>query len=334
MQNRQIRLAARPQGLPKPTDWSITTGTVEPLPDGAVRVKVKLISLDPAMRGWMNAGRSYLPPVEIGEIMRAGGAGEVVESKNDRFVTGDQVTGSFGVQEYFTSPDGKGLTRVDLRVAPLAKYLGVLGMTGLTAYFGLLDVGALKEGETVVVSGAAGAVGSIVGQIARIKGCKVVGIAGGSSKCAYLVDELGFDGAVDYRTEDLKQALRRLCPEGMDVYFDNVGGETLNTCLTMLRMKARVVICGAISQYNQETRQEGPSNYMGLLVSRARMEGFLVFDYVARYKEALAEMTGWLREGRLKSGEQVIKGNIQDFHNTFLMLFQGDKIGKLLLEIA
>lgn len=334
MQNTQIRLAARPQGLPKESDWQITMEETAPLEDGNVLVKIIYLSLDPAMRGWMNAARSYVPPVEIGAVMRAGAAGVVVDSKNEQFKVGDYVTGMFGVQQYFLAKEGKYLTKVDTRLAPLPKFQSVLGMTGMTAYFGLLEIGAPQMGDVVVVSGAAGAVGSVVGQIAKIKGCKVVGIAGGQDKCDYLKKELGFDEAVDYKEGNLRSALRKACPDGIDVYFDNVGGETLDTCLAMLRMKARVIICGAISQYNSETGMKGPANYMSLLVNRARMEGFLVFDYADRYLEAAMEMAGWMQEGSLKSTEYIVEGKVEDFYQTLLQLFEGDKIGKLLLKIA
>jgi hypothetical protein len=333
MTNKQIRLAARPEGMPKPSNWQMTNEEISPLSSGDVLVKVKYISLDPAMRGWMNPSRSYIRPVEIGEIMRAGGAGQVVESNNPNFNVGDYVTGSLGVQEYFLSNEGKGLTKVDTRLAPLSKFVSVLGMTGLTAYFGLLDVGTPKEGDVVVVSGGAGAVGSIVGQIAKIKDCKVVGIAGGQDKVDFMKNELGYDDAIDYRLGNIKTALRHACPDGIDVYFDNVGGEILDTCLAMLRMKARVVICGAISQYNSATGVKGPANYLSLLVNRARMEGFVVFDYVPRYGDAIREMAGWMKEGKLKSTEHIIKGGVDDFHTSLLLLFEGDKIGKLLLDI-
>jgi NADPH-dependent curcumin reductase CurA len=217
---------------------------------------------------------------------------------------------------------------------PLPTYLGALGMPGMTAYFGLLDVGALQEGETVVVSGAAGAVGSIVGQIAKIKGCRVVGIAGGPEKCAILTGELGFDASIDYKVEDVRKALRRHCPDGIDVYFDNVGGDILDAALANLAMKARVVICGAISQYNSADGMKGPANYMALLVRRARMEGFLVFDYAKRYAEAAAEMAGWIAAGRLKTREHVVTGGIDDFPETLQMLFRSENVGKLVLELA
>jgi NADPH-dependent curcumin reductase len=333
MKNLQIKLAARPQGLPKRSDWDIQKNDLAPLAAGDVLVKVTYISLDPAMRGWMSLGKSYIRPVDIGEVMRAGGVGEVVDSQNDTYKVGDKVTGSLGVQEFFHSVGGKGLTKINTKLAPLTTYLGTLGMVGMTAYFALLEVGQPKAGETVVVSGAAGAVGSIVGQIAKIKGCRVIGIAGGADKCAHLIQNLGFDVAIDYKNGDLKSQLRKACPDGIDVYFDNVGGETLDICLTMIRMRARIVICGAISQYNNTDRIKGPSNYLALLSARARMEGFVVFDYAARYGEAIAEMSGWIKEGRLKESFHIVEG-IETFPESLLILYQGDKIGKLILKVA
>ncbi|QJY45781.1 NADP-dependent oxidoreductase [Pseudonocardia broussonetiae] len=331
--NHQVRLAARPNGLPTPEVWEHTTEPVPTPADGRFVVRVTHLSLDPAMRGWMNAGRSYVPPVGIGEVMRALGAGRVVASAHPDFPEGAHVTGMFGVQEHAES-DGSGVLVVDPTVVPLATYLAVLGMTGMTAYFGLFDVGALREGDTVVVSGAAGAVGSVVGQLAKIKGCRVVGIAGGAEKCAWIVDELGFDAAIDYRSEDVGRALRTHAPDGVDVYFDNVGGDILDAALARLARGARVVICGAISTYNATERPQGPANYMSLLVNRARMEGFVVFDYADRYADAAAELGGWLREGKLRSREDVVRGGVADFPETLLRLFRGENTGKLILQIA
>jgi NADPH-dependent curcumin reductase CurA len=292
------------------------------------------VSLDPAMRGWLNDTPSYLPPVGLGDIMRAAVAGVVEESNSDTFTAGDHVVGTLGVQEQAVVP-AKWLTKVDTTAVPLAAYLGALGMPGLTAYFGLLEVGALKEGDTVVVSGAAGAVGSVAGQIAKIKGAsRVVGIAGGEEKCRWLVEELGFDAAIDYKNERVSAGLKQHCPDGIDVYFDNVGGEILDAALARLAMHARVVICGAISQYNAEGGMRGPRNYMMLLVRRSRMQGFLVFDYFSRYGEALAEMTAWRTDGRLKTREEVVKGSVEDFVATLNRLFRGENKGKLVLEIA
>ncbi|HWL65599.1 MAG TPA: NADP-dependent oxidoreductase, partial [Actinomycetota bacterium] len=286
----------------------------------------------PAMRGWMNEGRSYVPPVGIGEVMRALAAGRVIESEHSGFEGGDTVIGTFGVQEYAVS-NGAMVMKVDPELAPLPVYLGTLGITGLTAYFGLLDVGALKEGETVVVSGAAGAVGMVAGQIAKIKGCKVVGIAGGPEKCEFIRTELGFDAAIDYKSDDIRAALKEHAPKGVDVYFDNVGGEILDTVLTRLARHARIVICGAISQYNNDGPMRGPSNYMSLLVNRARMEGFVVFDYADRYLEAIIEMAGWMNAGKLKTREDIVEG-LDNFPETLLKLFRGENTGKLVLQVA
>jgi len=329
--NRQFRLAARPVGLPKRSDWKLTEEEPRQPAAGEVLVRTHYLSLDPAMRGWMNEGRSYIAPVELGDVMRAGGVGQVEASKHDGFKAGDFVSGTLNIQEYATLP-GDQLTQVDTSLAALPTYLGVLGMPGMTAYFGLLDVGQPKSGETVVVSGAAGAVGTVVGQIAKIKGCRVVGIAGGQAKCEYLVNELGFDAAIDYKGSDLKQRLREACPKGVDVYFDNVGGDILDTLLTRLAMRARIVICGAISQYNNTTPVKGPSNYMSLLVHRARMEGMVVFDYAKRFPEATSEMAGWIKSGQLKSREDIVKG-IETFPETLNKLFHGENTGKLVLQV-
>lgn len=330
--NRQFRLAARPVGLPRASDWSLVEEPVREPGEGEFLIRIEYISLDPAMRGWMNEGKSYVPPVAIGEVMRAGGAGEVVASNHPGFPVGSKVSGLFGVQQYAMS-NGKGVQRVDTALAPLPTYLGVLGMTGMTAYFGLLDVGAAQAGDTVVVSGAAGAVGMVVGQVAKILGCRVVGIAGGAEKCRWLVDELGFDAAIDYKYADLRKALREHCPQGIDVYFDNVGGEILDLALAQLAMHARVVICGAISQYNATDGVKGPANYLSLLVNRARMQGMVVFDYAARYGEAAREMGAWLADGRLKSREDIVEG-FDTFPDALLRLFRGENTGKLLLKVG
>jgi len=330
--NRQFRLAARPVGLPKRTDWNYVEAPVRQPGDGEVLVKTLYLSLDPAMRGWMNEGRSYIPPVQIGEVMRAGGVGRVVASGASAFAEGDCVYGTLGVQEYATLRAAD-LSKVDAKVAPLPVFLGTLGMSGMTAYFGLLDVGNAKSGETVVVSGAAGSVGATVGQIAKIKGCRTIGIAGGAEKCAYLTSELGFDAAIDYKAGNLKKDLRQHAPNGVDVFFDNVGGDTLDTVLTQLARHARVVICGAISQYNSTSGVKGPSNYMSLLVNRASMIGMVVFDYADRYAEAAREMAGWMAAGKLKSREHIVTG-FDTFPEALLKLFRGENFGKLVLKVA
>lgn len=334
--NRQYRLAARPVGLPKSTDWQQTDEPVRQPNDGEVLVKLRYLSLDPAMRGWMNDVKSYIPPVQIGEVMRAGGVGEVLASKHADFKPGDLVSGALGIQEYATVSN-RALTKLTEGDAkgvplPLPVYLGTLGMPGMTAYFGLLDIGKPQAGQTVVVSGAAGAVGMVVGQIAKIKGCRVVGIAGGKHKCDYLTGELGFDAAVDYKSADVKLALREHCPKGIDVYFDNVGGEILDTVLTRLAQRARIVICGAISQYNNTAPVQGPTNYLSLLVYRASMTGMVVFDYADRFPQARQELTDWMAQGKLKSREDIVKG-IETFPETLLKLFKGENLGKLVLEV-
>jgi len=333
--NHQFRLAARPVGLPKRSDWNYVEEPVRDPGPGEVLVKTLYLSLDPAMRGWMNEGRSYIAPVGIGEVMRAGGAGRVIASQNPAFAVGDHVTGVLGAQEYalFGAEAAKGLTKVDPKLVPLPVYVGALGITGLTAYFGLLEVGQLKAGDTVVVSGAAGATGMVAGQIAKIKGCRVVGIAGGPEKCNYIVKEIGFDAAVDYKNENVVEALRKSCPQGVHLYFDNVGGDILDAVLACLARGARVVICGAISQYNSTTGIKGPSNYLSLLVNGARMEGFVVFTYAARYGEAAREMAGWIQAGKLKSHEDIVEG-FQTFPDTLLKLFRGENLGKLMIKVA
>ena len=330
-QNRQFKLAARPVGMVKRGDFEFTSGPVPEPGPGQVLVRVQYVSLDPAMRGWMNEGRSYIPPVGLGEVMRAGTAGKVVKSNNPAFAVGDHVAGWGGVQDYVVS-DGKDITKVDPRLAPLPVYLGTLGMPGMTAYFGLLDVGKPKEGDTVVVSGAAGAVGTVVGQVAKIKGCRVVGIAGGPDKCKWLVDELGFDAAIDYKAGDVNKALREHCPKGIDVYFDNVGGEILDAALARMARNGRIVICGAISQYNNTTPVKGPSNYLSLLVNRASMTGMVVMDYTARFGDAMREMAGWMKAGKLKTREDIVDG-LETFPETLLMLFKGGNTGKLLIRV-
>lgn len=333
MINRQVLLANRPVGLPDATAWTYQDIEVPALHEGQILIKQHYLSLDPAMRGWINDAKSYIPPVGLGEVMRAGSVGQVVQSNNHpRFSVGDFVSGWGGVQEYCLS-DGSNFHKVDPTLAPLPKYLGVLGMPGMTAYFGIIEEGSINEGDIVLVSAAAGAVGSIVGQIAKIKGCTVIGMAGGAEKCAYLTDVLGFDYAIDYKNQDIKIALKEAAPNGIDVYFDNVGGEMLDLALSKLRMHGRIVICGAISQYNNKEAIKGPSNYLSLLVNRGTMKGMVVLDYAPRYKQAAMEMGQWMAHGKLVSKEDVYDG-IDNFHETFLRLFSGDKMGKLILKVG
>jgi NADPH-dependent curcumin reductase CurA len=331
MNNHAFRLASRPVGLPTRENWDYVEEAVAEPGEGEVCVRVLYISLDPAMRGWMNEGRSYIAPVGIGEVMRAIGVGRVVASNDPALAVGDHVSGMVGLQEYAVLP-AAGLMKVDPSVAPLPTWLGALGMPGMTAYFGLLDIGKPEPGQTVVVSGAGGAVGHLVGQIARIKGARAVGIAGGPQKCSHLVDELGFDATIDYKAEDVSAALRRDCPNGIDVYFDNVGGEILDAALAQLTRHARVVICGAISQYNASEAITGPANYLSLLINHASMTGFVVSDYFAQWPEGGAQMGEWLARGELKTHEHVVDG-LETFPDTFGMLFSGGNTGKLVLAV-
>jgi NADPH-dependent curcumin reductase len=336
--SHQVRLAARPVGVPADDVWQFTDEAVTEPGDGGLVVEVVALSLDPAMRGWMNEGKSYIAPVAIGEVMRAGGVGRVLASRHAGFAEGDWVAGALGVQT-IARLDARalataGLQRIDPRLGTPAQWLNVLGMPGMTAYFGLRDVGLPRAGETLVVSAAAGAVGQTVGQLGRILGLRVVGIAGGPAKCRFVVDELGFDACVDYKAGALKDDLKASCPGGVDIYFDNVGGDILDTVLTRINRKARIVICGAISQYNATSAVQGPKNYLSLLVNRARMEGMVVFDYAARYAEAVAELAGYLQDGRLRSREDIVRGSVRDFPSTLLKLFNGENTGKLVLQLA
>lgn len=332
MKNTQQLLKERPLGIPTESTWELHQAPIPDLEDGEMLVEQIYISLDPAMRGWMREARSYIPPVEIGEVMRAGTVGKVIKTQGKTpFQVGDYITGWGGVQTHLIT-NGKNYYQVDPNRAPLPAYIGTLGMPGMTAYFGIIREGQIKEGDTVLVSGAAGAVGSVVGQIAKIKGCRVVGIAGGKEKCDYLINELGFDGAIDYKNENVIKAIKANCPKGVDVYFDNVGGDILDAALIFLRPNARVVICGAISQYNTESTIQGPKNYLSLLVNRATMKGMVVMDYAQDYGMAMKDMAVWMQEGKLKSREDVYEG-IENFRETFMRLFSGEKSGKLVLKV-
>lgn len=328
--NKVLRLKKRPIGFPDEDTWELSEEILPSLNEGEILIENNYISLDPAMRGWMNETRSYIEPVKIGDVMRAGSIGKVIESNNPKFSEGDVVSGGSGVQQYSIN-DGMGFFKIYPGKLDLPVFIGTLGMPGMTAYFGILEVGKIKEGDTVLVSAAAGAVGSIVGQIAKIKGCKVVGIAGGKEKCDYVVNELGFDGCIDYKNESVKRGIKKECPNGIDVYFDNVGGDILDSALIFINKYARIVICGAISQYN-ETSAKGPDNYLSLLVNRGTMTGMVVFDYVKKYPIAVEEMSNWILEGKLKSKEDIYDG-IENFYEIFKKLFNGDKKGKLILKV-
>ena len=332
MKNKQIILKNRPKGFPDENTWAIETVTIPELEEGEILIEHHYVSLDPAMRGWMNDTKSYIPPVELEHVMRSGAIGKVIKNNNNpKFEIGDCVTSWGGVQQYSVS-NGDTWYKVDEKLASMPMYLGTLGMPGMTAYFGILEVGKIKEGDIVLVSGAAGAVGSIVGQIAKLKGCTVIGIAGGQEKCDYLKNELGFDEAIDYKNENIYSALKKKCPKGVDVYFDNVGGIILDAALSKLRMHAKIVICGAISQYNNKHKINGPSNYLSLLVTRSSMQGMVVTDYAKEFGTAAKQMGIWMKEGKLKSREDIYEG-IENFQETYNRLFSGKKNGKLVLKV-
>ncbi len=332
--NRQWCLAARPQGMVKESDFVYHEAEVPQLKDGQFLVRNLYLAFEPAMRGWIEDRQSYIPPVQIGEVMRALGVGEVIESRHPDFQSGDCVQGGFGWQDYAAAKGG-GLMPVTKipSGASLTWPLGVLGVTGLTAYFGILDIGQPKEGETCVVSGAAGATGSIAGQIAKIKGCRVIGIAGGPEKCRWLTQEANYDAAIDYKSDDVAAGLNELCPDGINMYFDNVGGDILDAALAHIALNARVVLCGGISRYNAEEAPPGPQNYMNLIIQRARMEGFIVIDYAARFRTATQELTDWITSGKLTFQEDIQEG-FENAPRTLLRLFEGKNIGKQLLKIA
>lgn len=330
--NQCVVMAERPQpGAVPASTWRLEERPVPELADGEVLVRVDYVDVQPAMRGWLNATPAYTAPLAEGDVMRAQGVGEIIASRNPEYAAGEHVHGTLGVQSFCVARDG--LTRLDLSLAPLPVFLSALGSSGMTAYFGLLDVARIAARETAVISSAAGAVGSVAGQIAKLHGCKVIGIAGGPDKCRYLTNELGFDGAVDYKQGNTYAQLQKLCPEGIDVYFDNVGGELLDTALLLLRKHARVVLSGMISQYNATELPAGPRFYGMLLVKHARMEGFLAFDYAARYPEARAQISTWLNAGLVRSKEHILEG-LASFPEAFSMLFAGNATGKLLLRVA
>ncbi len=331
--NRRLVLAERPSGMVNESTTRLEEPELPELGPGEALAKVRYISIDPTIRTWMDDAPGYLPPIGIGEVVRSGGVVEIVASNSERYKPGDLAFGLTGWQEYVIADEGqRALQILPAGVSPTAA-LGVLGLNGTTAYYGLLDVGKLKEGDVVVVSGAAGATGSAAGQIAKIKGAaKVVGIAGGPQKCAWIVDELGFDAAIDYKNDDVGLRLRELCPDGIDVYFDNVGGKILDACLAQIAMRGRVVLCGAISSYNEAGNAQAISNYGALIIRRGRMEGFIVLDYFDRLAEAQAELATWLGEGRLKSAEHVVDG-LEHAPDALNLLFTGGNTGKVVVRV-
>jgi len=331
LKNRRVVLASRPAGWVSEANFRIEEAPVPAPADGQVLVKNLWLSLDPYMRGRMNEGRSYAAKQELGEVMIGGTVGEVVESKHPKFAKGDQVLGMLGWQQYGLS-DGKGLNKVDASRVPPSAYLGVLGMPGVTAWVGLLDICQPKPGETVVVSAASGAVGSVVGQIAKIKGCRAVGIAGGRQKCDYVVKELGFDACVDYKAGMLNDDLKVAVPDGIDCYFENVGGEILDAALRRMNAFSRIAVCGLISQYNA-TEPYGVKTVQSILTNRIKVQGFIVSDRMELWPKALAELAGWVAAGRIKYRETVTEG-LENAPKAFIGLLKGENFGKQLVKLS
>lgn len=331
MINRKVALASRPIGMIEDSNFKMVDEEIPAIKDGEILIQIEAISLDPAIRGWMNEGTTYIKGIEIGAVMRSFSAGKIIESKNETFKVGDYVEGLLGAQTHATS-DGKGLKILDMSSGKLSHHLGVLGMPGMTAYFGLLRRGEPKTGEVVYVSGASGVVGSTVGQIAKIKGCTVIGSAGSDAKCKFLIDECGFDYAINYKTEDLNAKLKEYTPNGIHIYYDNVGGETLDIALLNLAQGARVVICGAISQYNDMGNIQGPKNYMKIVTARGYMNGIIVFDYVQEWPAAVKEIASWIADGKINVKEHIVHG-LDNYVPSLKMLYTGENFGKLILTV-
>jgi NADPH-dependent curcumin reductase CurA len=331
--HRVIKMSAHPVGALKDSDFELVDVPVPEPADGEALVRTLYLSLDPAIRVWMNGIDTYVPGLHVGDAMRAGGLGEVVQSRSPDYREGDLVTGMMQWSDYCIAGRGPATMTTVPRQEPITAYLSVLGVTGLTAYFGLLEVGQPKEGETVVVSGAAGATGSVAGQIAKIIGCRVVGIAGGPEKCAWLTEELGFDAWIDYKSQDVGARLRETCPDGVDVFFDNVGGDILDAVLGRIALHGRVVLCGAISQYDTAELAPGPRNILNLIPQRGRMEGFIVLDYRDRFLDAIVQLSQWVQEGRIKYAEDIVEG-LENTPVAFRKLFTGQNTGKLIVKVA
>ena len=333
MINRAWKLVARPQGTFKPEDFQWTEEPVPDLAEGQVLVRVVFLSLDPTNRGWANATATYLPPIPLGSVMRGFGLGQVEASRHPAIDVGDYVQGMLGWQAY-SVVDGAAVTRFERQPGvPLEAYPAVFSFIGATAYFGLIDIGRPKEGETIVVSGAAGAVGSLVGQIGKILGCRVVGLAGSDEKCRWLTGELGFDAAINYKREPVLRRLRQHCPNGIDVYFENVGGEILDAVLALINERARIALCGLISQYNEGVPPPGPRFFGNVLIKRARIEGFIILDYAARFPEAFAALGQWMAQGRLRYRTDIVEG-LEQAPVAINRLFDGANTGKLLIRIS
>jgi len=330
--NRRVVLAERPSGMVDDRTTRLEETDLPTPGEGEALARVRYISIDPTIRTWMDDAPGYLPPIAIDEVVRAGGVAEVVQSNAEQYKPGDMLFGFTGWQEYVLASEAGGYQGLPDGVPPTMA-LSLFGVTGMTAYFGLIDVGQVKAGDVVVVSGAAGATGSTVGQIAKIKGAaKVVGIAGGPQKCAWIVDELGFDEAIDYKSDDVAARLREAAPEGIDLYFDNVGGPILDACLAQLALRGRIVLCGAISGYNDRSAAKGPANYANLIIKRGRMEGFLILDYLDRFPAAQAEMAAWLAEGKIKSSEHIVEG-LEHAPDALNLLFTGGNTGKVIVKV-
>ena len=333
VKNRQIVLAARPEGLPKPSDFRLVETPVPELAEGQFLLKTNYLSVDPYMRGRISEAKSYAEPVAIGEVMVGGTVGTVVKSQHPGYRPGEVVVGYWGWQEYAVS-DGQGIVRFDTSLAPMSTALGVLGMPGMTAYFGLLEIGKPKAGDTVFVSGAAGAVGSLVGQIAKIKGCRVVGSAGSQQKVDYLTGELGFDAAFNYKdVKDYAAKLQEVCPQGIDVYFDNAGGPLTDAVFTQINVGARIVVCGQIDSYNATRPPRGPRLLWHLIVKQARAEGFLVFQFANRFREGQQQVAQWIKDGRVKYQETIVNG-LEYAPTAFIGLFHGENVGKQLVRVS
>ena len=331
--HRVIKMATHPDGALEDDDFDLVDERVPEPADGEALVRTLYLSLDPAIRVWMNGIDTYVPGIQVGDVMRAGGLGEVVQSRNAAYTEGDLVFGMMQWSEYCIARAGPDGMMTLPRQEPITAFLSVLGVTGLTAYFGMFDVAQPKEGETVVVSGAAGAVGSVAGQIGKIIGCRVVGIAGGPEKCAWITDELGFDAWIDYKSEDVAARLRETCPDGIDVFFDNVGGEILDAVLGQINLHARIALCGAISQYDTAELSPGPRNFINLIPQRGRVEGFILLDYRERFVDAILQLGQWVQEGRIRYAEDIVDG-LENAPAAFRRLFTGENTGKLIVKVA
>ena len=331
--HRVIKMASHPDGALEDDDFELVDAPVPEPADGEALVRTLYLSLDPAIRVWMNGIDTYVPGIHVGDVMRAGGLGEVVQSRNAAYTEGDLVFGMMQWSEYCIARAGPDGMMTLPRQEPITAFLSVLGVTGLTAYFGMFDVARPKEGETVVVSGAAGAVGSVAGQIGKIIGCRVVGIAGGPEKCAWITDELGFDAWIDYKSEDVAARLRETCPDGIDVFFDNVGGDILDAVLGQINLHARIALCGAISQYDTAELSPGPRNFLNLIPQRGRVEGFILLDYRDRFVDAILQLGQWVQEGRIRYAEDIVDG-LENAPAAFRRLFTGENTGKLIVKVA